>query len=376
MPSREPPGRPRVVQVSFHTDAQRRDGDSLLRAWPTLSAVAGGVARAGVDVSVVQAAHGDEMIRLDGVDYHFVNDSKPRRTRVAERVASLAPDVVHVHGLHHGRAVRSLTRLMGHTPVFVQDHGNAEPRGWRRTALRWAFREIDGVAFTVREQAAPWISSGVLRADLPVFDVLESSSEFTPGDQAEARHATGIFGAPCLVWTSRLDANKDPLTMLDAVERAAERLPSLRLWCCFGEAPLLSIVQLRIARSDLLRDRVVLLGARPHDEIERLLRAADFYIQTSRREACGFSLLEALSCGTPPIATDIPPTRRVMGDAGFLIPVGDAPMMAEAIVAYSRRDRESLRSAARARFESALTFDAIGAQLRTVYESLSASHAS
>jgi glycosyltransferase involved in cell wall biosynthesis len=368
MPDRTRPLK--VVQVSFHADHQRRDAESLLAAWTTMTAGASGVARAGVDVTVVQAAHTDETVEQDGVTYRFVNDVKPRRARVTQCVVSLSPDVVHVQGLHHGRAVRRLTRALRGRPVLVQDHGNLEPHGWRRTALKWAFRSIDGVAFTVKDQAAPWIAAGVLRAALPVFDVLGGSSRFVPGDQREARRATGIFGDPCVLWTSRLDSNKDPLMMLEAIERSAPHLRDLRLWCCFGNAPLLRLVQARIAASEVLRGRVVLLGARPHDEIERLFRAADFYIQTSHREGSGFSLLEAMSCGTPPIVTDIPPSRQIVGDAGSLTPVGDAQRMSDALVAYAARDRTPLRSAVRARFERSLTFDAIGQQLRGVYETL------
>jgi glycosyltransferase involved in cell wall biosynthesis len=158
--------------------------------------------------------------------------------------------------------------------------------------------------------------------------------------------------------------------MLAAIERASSRLPSLRLWCCFGRAPLLPVVQARIASSDVLRDRVVLLGARPHDEIERLFRAADFYVQTSHREGSGYSLIEAMSCGTPPIATDIPAARHIVADAGSLTPVGDSAALADALVAYASRERTLLRAAVRDRFERALTFDAIGQQLRDAYESV------
>jgi glycosyltransferase involved in cell wall biosynthesis len=132
-------------------------------------------------------------------------------------------------------------------------------------------------------------------------------------------------------------------------------------------------VRARVASSDVLRERVVLLGARPHDEVERLFRAADFYVQTSHREAAGYSLVEAMACGTPPIVTDIPATRHIVGHAGTLTPVGDAAAMAQAIVTMANRDRASLRAATRARFEYALTFDVIGRQLRAAYESLLAS---
>jgi len=368
--SKRASGQLRAVQVSFHADRERRDGVSLLGAWPTLSAVAAGAANADVDVTVVQTAHADETLSRNGVAFRFVDDSHPRRMRLADQIALLAPDVVHVHGFHHARAVRTLTRAVPHTPVLVQDHGGVEPHGWRRAAWRWAFGSVNGAAFTTREQAAPWIECGVLRPDVPVFDVLEGSSSFVPGDRAHARRVTGLFGDPCLLWTSRLDTNKDPLMMLEAVEQAIPRLPNLRLWCCHGDAPMLDAVRDRIANCEPLRERVTLLGTWPHEEMEQFYRAADLYVQTSHREGSGFSLLEAMSCGATPIATDIPAARSIVGDAGSLTPVGDAGAMSDAIVAWAGRDRPELRSATRARFESSLTFDAIGRQLRVAYESL------
>ncbi|AHG88378.1 glycosyl transferase group 1 [Gemmatirosa kalamazoonensis] len=373
----------RVVQVGFHADAERRPAASLLRAWPTLSAVAGAASRAGIDVSVVQAAHRDESVAIGGVAYHFLDDghhppvrlpggaSVARRpARILRRVAELAPDVVHVHGLNHPLAARRLADSLGGIPVLVQDHGSVPPDGWRRHAWRWAYAPVVGVAFTAREQAAPFVDAGALRGDVPVFEVLESSTAFTPGDRDEARRATGMFGDPCLLWTGRLDANKDPLTVLDAFERALRELPEARLWCCFGHAPLLDAVRRRVVRSPALRGHVRLLGRRPHAEMELRFRAADFFVQASHREGSGYSLLEALACGTAPLVTDIPAARRIVGDAGSLTPVGDATALAAAMVAWAARAREPLRRAARARFEDALTFDAVGRELRTAYESV------
>src|SRR5918999_3836170 len=101
----------RVVQVSFYADARRRDAESLLAAWTTLPAVASAVARQGVHVDVVQAAHVDETLRRDAVTFHFVDDDRaapkrllgrvpiPRRpSRLLDLITQLAPDVVHVHG--------------------------------------------------------------------------------------------------------------------------------------------------------------------------------------------------------------------------------------------------------------------------------------
>jgi glycosyltransferase involved in cell wall biosynthesis len=358
----------RVVQVGFHADVERRPADALLRAWPTLPAVATAVARAGVECAVVQTAHRDESLEQSGVPFHFLGDAR----RVRERVVALKPDVVHVNGLQHPRAALRLAAALRGVPVLVQDHGSVPPVGWRRHAWRWAFAPVAGVAFTAREQAAPFVAAGVLRRDVPVFEVLESSTAFTPGDRDAARRATGMFGDPCFLWAGRLDANKDPLTTLDAFERAAARLPEARLWCCFGKAPLLDVVRRRVAESPALRGRVRLLGTRPHAEMELRFRAADFFVQTSHREGSGYALLEALACGAVPLVTDIPAARRIVGAAGSLTPVGDAAALGEAMVAWAERAREPLRRAARARFEDALTFDAVGRELRAAYECLAA----
>ena len=360
----------RVAHVSFHADAQRRNGAALLRAWPTLSSVASAVSRAGVDVVVVQTAHADETIAQDGVAYHFVDDARRVPSRLIGRVRAEAPRVLHVHGLHHPLSIWQLARALPEVPLLIQDHGSVPPTGWRRGAWRLALRPATGAAFTARHQAAPWFDTRVLSEHVRVFEALEGSTAFAPGDRETALRATGMFGDPCVLWTSRLNDNKDPLTMLTAFELAARTLENARLWCCFGEAPMLDVVRRRIAESEVLKERVVLVGTRPHEEMELRYRAADFYIQTSHREAAGFSLIEALACGTTPIVTDIPPSRRIVGHAGSLTPIGDANAMGRALIEWSSRDRTALRRAARGRFEQALTFDAIGRELRETYETL------
>jgi glycosyltransferase involved in cell wall biosynthesis len=224
------------------------------------------------------------------------------------------------------------------------------------------------VTFAAREQAEPFFAARAFPRTTRVFEVMEGSSRFAPGDQVAAQRVTGLFGDPCLLWAAHLTPGKDPLTALDAFARAAKQLPDARLWCCYGASPLLAEVQRRIAASPVLRRRVTLLGRRPHAEMEQLFRAADFFVQTSHREGCSYSIIEALSCGTTPLVSDIPSSRRTLGDAGSLTPVGDAPALADALVAWGARDRRALRHAARARFEGALSFDVIGRELRAVYE--------
>jgi glycosyltransferase involved in cell wall biosynthesis len=373
----------RAVQVLFAPNPQRRSGEVLLTSWPTLPAICAAVVRAGVELSVVVAAHREEKVVRNGVTFHFVDDPRahpirllgrvrvPRRpTRLIERVLSLKPQVVHGHDLGSVLAIHQLSKALGDTPLLVENHRIRVPRGWRRAVWRRLLAPVAGVAFTSRQQAEPFIDAGVLRRDVKIFEVLPASSSFSPGNREAARRETGLVGEPCFLWTTRLDANKDPFTALDAFETAAASLPAARLWIAYHRAPLLDQVRERIAASEVLRERVTLLGGRPYDQMEALFRSADFFVQTSHAEASGRSLLDAMACGVTPLVTDIPPWRRIVGSTGSLTPVGDSKQLARAMIEWAKRDRAVMGRTVRAHFEETLSYDVIGRDLAKVYASL------
>ena len=59
----------RVVQVNCVIDAERRDPEALLAAWPTMAAIATATQRAGATVTVLQASHAPAEYRRDDVTY-------------------------------------------------------------------------------------------------------------------------------------------------------------------------------------------------------------------------------------------------------------------------------------------------------------------
>lgn len=367
----------RVVQIGFHLDPLKRPPEELFAAWATLREVAVAAARAGPTVTVLQAADTNAVLERDGVKFWFIGTGRGRVRRwwpyrLFQAAASLRPNVIHVQGLSFPIQTRGLGRAVPGVPIMVQDHASRPPRGLRRLVHRWGLANIAAAAFTARDQVRPFIDAGVLRAERPIFEVIEGSTHFTPGDQGAARLRTGLRGDPCLLWLGHLNRNKDPVTVLEALSHAAPRLPDPHLWCCYQSAPVLAEVQGRIARDPVLAQRVHLLGPRPHGDVEPLLQAADFLVQGSHVEGSGYAVIEALACGTTPLVTDIPSFRRITreGAVGALSRPGDAESMARTLVAWSRRDRQSLRQAARAHFERELSFEAIGSQLRSAYETL------
>ncbi|GMV05520.1 MAG: hypothetical protein AMXMBFR53_17980 [Gemmatimonadota bacterium] len=372
-----------------YADPLGRSGAELLAAWPTLAGVAEGVAAAGATVEAVVTAARDESFTEAGVAWRFVAES-PSPTRAISSLARLAggrgalhpartlratrsssPDVVHLHGLSFPLQARALRDLHPGAALVAQDHADRPASGWRRWLHRGAYRGLDGVAFTAPRQALPFVAAGILPEGLPVYGVPEGSSRFIPGDQAAARAALGVSGAPAVGWIGRMTPGKDPLTALEAFRRAATQLPGATLWMASPGGPLDSEVRTLVSGSPDLTFRVRLLGPLPHDRVETLLRACDVFLSASRHEGSGYALVESLACGTPAAVTDIPPHVALVGpgEAGAIAPCGDPEALAAALAAVAARGTRA-RSAARRRFEEALTFEAIGRRLVQVYEDL------
>lgn len=374
-----------VVHVSCHLDPAGRPPEELLAAWPTLTDVAAAAQGEDVEITVLQAAERDLVVNHGGVACHFVAERPSRAParligsppaavgrRLVEQTRRLGPAIVHFHGLRFPFQIRGFTAGLRQTPVLVQEHKDRVPRVWRRPIHRWGLRDVAGVAFTARRQADPFLAQRVLRPGVSLFEIVETSSRFAPGDRGAARTRTGLVGDPCLVWIGHLNANKDPLTVLEAVRRAVPHLRDPHLWCVYRHAPLYDSVMEHIHGDVAWSRRVHLIGERPHADIEHILRAADFLVLGSHEEGSGFAVIEALACGTVPLVTDIPSFRRLTADGtvGGLAPPGDPERFAQMIVAWANRKGRDMRTAARAWFERQLSFEALGRDLRSAYRSL------
>lgn len=345
-------------------------GDVLAR-WRSLVDIAEIAAAGGTRVTVLQASDRAERIVRNGIEYRFVAlpgraGTRERGRRLAASLTELGADVLHVQGLAFAADARAVARGLPGLPILCQDHADRPPRRWRRSAWKRWYAAVSAVAFTAAEQARPFVDAGVFDTSMPVFSIPESSSRFTPGDRARARAETGLHGDPCVLWVGHLDANKDPLAVVDGVARAALRLPGLQLWCAFGNATLLPDVEALVRAHPQLDGRVHLLGSVPHARIETLMRAADVFVSGSRAESCGYALLEALACGATPVVTDIPAFRALTGGAvGHLWPAGDVPRFADALVeAWSRPPS---RAAIRGHFDAHLSFAAVGRRWAHAY---------
>lgn len=337
-------------------------------------------------VTVIQRFHHDGLVKRNGVVYRFVSDGLGADFpwwRSAGRVVEHAvaecratargrcQGVVHLNCLGYAAVVPTLRRALPRSiPIVVQHHAERPRTGLSGLHQEWALARADGFLFAARGLAEDWRERRVIRGDAPIFEVVEGSTTFTVSDRTAARRRTGMDGSPVFLWVGRLDANKDPLSILTGLAPVFRELPEARLFMAHGpDSPLLETVRATIAESKVLRRAVRLLGTVPHTEIEAVFNSADYFVLGSRYESSGFALAEALACGVVPIVTDIPSFRRMTdgGAVGALWRPGRPEAMTAAVQEVVRAPPEESSAAARALFDARSSFAAIGRDALSAY---------
>ena len=337
------------------------------------------VAQAGVTVSVVQRFRAPARVEQDGIAYEFVTDAerpwlstKAAPSPFISAIAQQSPDIVHVNGLIFPALVAGIRAAVGpRTAIVAQHHGGEFPiRGsgivgmFQRRDWRRGLAAADAISFTAREQVEPWQSAGVI-GHQRIVEIIEASTTIRQVPRERARTALGVTGSPVILWVGRLTTNKDPLAVLDGLERALPQMPGAQVMMVFGDDTLLGGVEQRVRDSEILRNAVALHGRVAHDEMANFYSAADIFVSGSHSEGSGYALIEAMASGVVPVVTDIPSFRSIAGDCGQRWAPGDAAGLASALLAVSI-DLGAGRRAVTDQFDRVLSWSAIAT--RTVAE--------
>ena len=331
-------GRVRHVAV-FLTDLA---GGGAERAMLDL---AHGIARRGLQVDLVLAsATGPYLVDVPA-EVRLLDLEVRRVSRAVMPLAKYLrcerPDVLFT-SLHHTSLVASIARGLARTatPLFLREATtvSARPVAWcdvrtraKQCAMRWAYAVADG-AVAVSEGVADDLRLTFGVPDRKVWTlyspvVTDSIARLAVLDP---EHAWLDRGAPPVVLgVGRLRDHKGFMTLIDAFAKARRRRP-MRL-VLLGEGP---------QRADLER-RAVELGVGDDVALPGFVRnpfafmsRASVYVLSSEFEGLPGTLIQAMACGCPVVATDCRSgPREILEDGryGALVGVGDVDAMARAI---------------------------------------------
>ncbi len=144
-----------------------------------------------------------------------------------------------------------------------------------------------------------------------------------PPTEAEAR-ADEVFGrdpsAINILHVGSVDPRKRIDLLLKVFAGISKKLPASRLIRVGGVLP---PAMTRRARDLGVYDRIVTIPFLEHRLLSSFYRRADLVLMPSESEGFGLPVIEALACGAPIIATDIPVLREVGGEATHYCSLGD-----------------------------------------------------
>ncbi len=267
------------------------------------------------------------------------------------------PDLVHGHMPISGFLARLAARLEGVPRVAYTCHGFLfnQPAPWPRRALAFVVEFIGGrltdVFLTVStEEAADARRLSIARRAQAVGNGRDPA-RFRPDPLARARLRAAL-GVPerrvvvCVV--SRLVRHKGHPELLAAMRA----VPEAELWVVGERLPSDHGADLEPAFAAAgLGARLRRLGYR--EDVPAILAAADIFALPSHFEGLPMSVIEAMLCGLPVVATAIrgPREQVVDSETGFLVPPRSVAPLAAALrrLATDASLRHRMGEAGRAR---------------------------
>lgn len=108
--------------------------------------------------------------------------------------------------------------------------------------------------------------------------------------------------------------------------------PELRLFMLGGGSQAAALRQIFTQAG--VQEQVHFPGQVRYADLPRYYRSADLYLSASHSDGSSISLLEAMSCGTPALVSDIPGNREWVtpGEQGWWFPDGDAGALCRGIL--------------------------------------------
>jgi glycosyltransferase involved in cell wall biosynthesis len=216
-----------------------------------------------------------------------------------------------------------------------------------RALFRFVRRGVHGASAVICPSAAAAdIIAPILELPRDRFTVVPHG---VSTEAFEAQIEPAEHEVPYLFLPARIERHKNFEVLFGALRKQSD--PRLEIWIAGSDRldPPFAELVYGLVEDMGLASRVRFLGDVPYAEILRYYKGAEALVFPSLLESFGHPLLEAMLSGTPIVASDLPASREVAGDAALFFPPRDAEALARAIERLRAEPEETQRRVARGR---------------------------
>jgi len=241
-------------------------------------------------------------------------------------------DAVHVHTAHYLAAVAGLVRPLTGVTLMIKvsgawefDGGVLDPKLRGRPLYRlanWMLRRADHMHCISEYTRSMLLDAGYAPHQVCMIPNAVDLQRFVPTPPSRV--------PPTVVFVGRLVPVKGLPVLLAAWQKVIARMPARLVIAGDGQQ-----------RAEL-EAQAETLGVHQHvdfmgnvSDVPSALSGASVYVQPSHQEGMPNSVLEAMACGLPVVATRVSGNVDLVadGDSGLLVPVADSDALADALAA-------------------------------------------
>lgn len=296
------------------------------------------------------------------------------------RRAREAQEIDLIEGTETGAFLIAL--LCRHVPLIIRLHGeqytfhNNTPRmsvridvRLSRAIQRFALRRARLLISPSRAHAQEIARE--LHYDPTSLEVVPNCidlAEIPSGDQVTRDGRTVLF-------VGRLERVKGISLFLKAAKLVVQECPNTRFLVAGANHPTMPPAEIEeLIQSCSLQNHVEQLGYLPRHDLIPLYQQASVCVVPSYYESFGLVALEAMACGVPVVAARAGGLPEVIEDGrtGLIVPSGDAPALAKAIVTLltDQQERTQMGSAGRERARTKFSIEENSAANLSLYQDM------
>jgi glycosyltransferase involved in cell wall biosynthesis len=249
----------------------------------------------------------------------------------------LKVSLIHAHRVDYGYMGARLKEKYN-IPLIITTHGSDVYdfpfRGkYEYFIAKYVIKHADHIIAISRREAKCLLFIGCPIEKISVIPNPVDTRLFRPLSQNTCRSLLGLpSNKKILVTVGNLTEVKGHIYLLKAMASITNKREDVLL-AIIGSGPLKKFLLKEISRLKL-DQKVLMAGERAHEEIPLWLNASDIFVLPSIDEGVPSSILEAIACGKPVVASNVGgiPDIILTNEIGFLIPPRNPKALSNAIL--------------------------------------------